>query len=94
MSKESRRLGSGWKHLGSSVWQHPSGIRIHCLGRALWPDGTTRHWKMEEEHFFRRLMGGKTKRSLMAWALSLMPNLLKPQPNKELSHAAKEVGNG
>lgn len=72
--RTARKLGSGWKNLGSSVWEHPNGTRIHCLGRARWPDGSTRCWQREDEYAFRRLMGGKTKRALMAWALSLLPN--------------------
>lgn len=70
-----RGPGRGWKWLGSSVWEHTSGTRIHGLGRIRFADGTGRMWTWQEEYHFRRLLGYNTKRALMVWALSL------PSPN-------------
>lgn len=64
--------GPGWKHLGSSVWEHPSGTRIHCLGRIRFADGTGRMWTWQEEHQFLRMTGYNTKRALMIWARTLL----------------------
>lgn len=78
-----RRPGKGWRWLGSSVWEHTSGLRIHGLGRMRLPDGTSRHWTFEEEHDALRQQGYNIKRALMVWALSLLP------PNHRLGPAQK-----
>jgi hypothetical protein len=75
-----RRPGPGWKLLGCSVWEHSTGTRIHCLGRARWPNGETRHWTWEEEYAFNRRQGYNKKRALMVWALSLL------SPNNPVRH--------
>lgn len=71
-----RTPGNGWKHLGSSVWEHTTGLRIHGLGAARLPDGT--HVSgMSWDHYFhlaRAILeqGGNRKRGLMMWGLSLL----------------------
>jgi hypothetical protein len=75
-----RRPGRGWKWLGSSVWEHRSGIRIHGLGRVRFADGSSRMWTCQEECHFRRRQGYNTKRALMVWALSLLSPKVKDEP--------------
>lgn len=70
------KLDSGWKRLPgppghgmSSVWEHPSGARLHMLGTVLFVDGThiteAAHWKD-----MRRCaaMQPKRRRCLLLWA--------------------------
>jgi hypothetical protein len=67
-----RRPGPGWRFLGSGVWDHVSGMRLHCLGLLVMPDGTVRreHETRLAEGYIR-LAGGNRKRGLMMWALAL-----------------------
>ena len=67
-----RRPGSGWKLIGGSVWEHPTGLRIHLLGMARLPDGTSLPWKWEDEYDAKRQQGYNVKRALMVWAMSLL----------------------
>lgn len=70
-----RRPGNGWKHLAGSVWEHSTGVRIHLLGMARLPDGTSLPWKWDGEYDAKRQQGYNTKRALMVWALTLVaPN--------------------
>lgn len=75
-----RRPGPGWKWLGSSVWEHTSGLRIHCLGRVRLPDGASRMWRYDEEIRAMRRQGFNVKRALMVWALSLLQPTPKGEP--------------
>jgi hypothetical protein len=67
-----RRPGRGWRFVGCSTWQHDSGVRVHCLGMALMPDGTV--WREQNTPIAKRyigMAGGNRKRGLMMWALAL-----------------------
>jgi len=70
-------LGRSWQHLDGAVWEHISGMRIHCYGLARMPDGTIK-WFMHDwrtQYFAMRLVGFNRRRAIMAWALSLLrPN--------------------
>lgn len=67
-----RKPGTGWKYLGSSVWGHESGVRVHCLGFARMPDGAMHRSDGDRlAEGYIRLSGGNRKRGLMMWALSL-----------------------
>ena len=67
-----RRPGNGWKHLAGSVWEHPSGLRIHLLGMARLPGGQIVSWCFDDEYDAKRQQGYNVKRALMVWALSLL----------------------
>lgn len=80
MNAKRRRPGGGWTWLGSSVWEHSTGLRIHGLGAARMPDGTHVSGMSWDQYFplarAIREQGGNRKRGLMVWGLSL----LKPRP--------------
>ena len=69
--------GSGWKHVGGSVWDHaPTGVRLHVGGALcrfpgldfvygmLWPEGRSVNRCI-------RIAGGNRRRGLMIWALQV-----------------------
>ena len=68
------RPGEGWKSLGSSVWEHPSGIRIHVGGGLIRTSEGKRFWlnsiigRMGWQLI--KINGGNKKRGLMAWAMN------------------------
>jgi hypothetical protein len=74
-----QKPGPGWKYVGSAVWDHKSGLRLHIMGLCRLPNG-------EEVNGFRwpesreldrwiRIAGGNRRRGAMLWALSkLGPN--------------------
>lgn len=68
------RPGPGWRNLGSAVWEHDSGIRIHSYGLcrlnngqfvigSSWPESRV-------VSRFVQINGGNRKRGVMAWALA------------------------
>lgn len=66
------RPGHGWQHLGGSVYEHSSGIRMHMLGFVKLKNGkslSASQWP--ESHDAARMIrinGGNRRRGLMAWA--------------------------
>ena len=69
-----RKPAPGWKHLGGSVWEHVSGIRLHTLGTARLPDGKfidagTYPESIRAQRAIR--IAGNRKRGLMIWALQV-----------------------
>lgn len=69
---------SGWKDLGSEVFEHSSGIRIHVggglvrlpSGKRYWLNsavGETMGWTLI------KINGGNKKRGLMTWAINCIP---------------------
>lgn len=71
-----RTPGPGWKYLGSSVYEHTTGLRIHGLGTARLPDGTNvfangvAAWRAQDRAIAEQ--GYNRKRGLMVWGLSLL----------------------
>ena len=71
--------GPGWKFVGSSCWDHPSGVRLHVDGLCRLPTGEIingRSWP--ESMSLRdclRLVGGSQRRGAMVWALNLVKRL-------------------
>lgn len=72
------RPGSGWHQIKGAVWEHISGIRIHCafplvrlsekqasMSIHQAPGGSKLFWKLF------RINGGNKKRATMAWALNV-----------------------
>lgn len=71
-----RRPGPGWRFVGSGVWDHDSGMRLHCLGLLVMPDGKMRRateWPASDiAKGYIRVAGGNRKRGLMMWAMALL----------------------
>lgn len=69
------RPGPGWQHVGSSVYDHSSGLRIHVLGMCRLPDGKVIYGETwpESKSLDRciRICGGNRRRGVMVWGLSL-----------------------
>jgi len=75
------KLGSGWKHIGSSVYDHPTGLRVHVLGLCRLTNGSIMNGMEWPEsgrlNRFVRINGSNRKRGAMAWALSITTERLK-----------------
>jgi len=71
-----RRPGPGWRFVGSGVWDHVSGMRLHCLGLLVMPDGKIRRateWPSSDiAEGYVCVAGGNRKRGLMMWAMALL----------------------
>ncbi len=69
---------NSWRHLGGSVWEHSTGMRIHTYGLAVTAE-RTQHWFQHDWNVYRlslALSGYNHRRAVMAWALSLLrPNI-------------------
>lgn len=70
------RPGPGWYHLGGSVYEHSSGIRIHVAGLCGFPPAPIVNGMIypvsRELDRFVRINGGNRKRGMMAWALHVL----------------------
>ena len=66
-----KRPGKGWKHLGSCVWEHSSGIRIHQGGIVRLPDMQIVRENRETDKYIK-INGMNKKRGMMSWAMSLI----------------------
>ena len=68
------RPGPGWRHLGGSVYEHSSGIRVHMLGLLKLQNGAklnANQWPDSEDAArMIRINGGNRRRGLMAWAMT------------------------
>lgn len=68
--------GPGWEKVGPSVYDHPSGLRIHVGGYCLMPQGefiSGNAWPQSSVmDRFIRIAGGNRRRGVMMWALSLI----------------------
>lgn len=69
------KLGSGWKHVGGAVYDHPTGLRVHVMGICRLASGDTvdgMRWPESDRlNRFARINGSNRKRGAMAWALSV-----------------------
>lgn len=67
--------GPGWKLLGSAVFEHPNGTRVHLGGLIRLPDlsfVSLNKWPEGNEGWTHiAICGGNRKRGLMAWAVNL-----------------------
>jgi len=70
--------GNGWTHLGSAVYEHTSGLRVHTQGLLRFPSGETKTGSVWPEsktlEKFVRICGGSRKRGVMVWALNSAPS--------------------
>ena len=79
------RPGSGWKHLGSSVYEHTTGVRISLSGMIRTPCG--KHYWLNSVvggmgWELIKINGGNRKRGLMAWALNCIPQNVRDETRK------------
>ena len=75
--------GPGWTKLGSGVYEHSTGVRIHLLGLARIPGknrygapGIARVFDKPHRATFARIIkeqGGNHRRAMMIWALTIAP---------------------
>ena len=76
--------GHGWNHLGGSVYEHPSGTRIHLGGLVRLPDLSfisLNKWPEGNDGWRHiSICGGNRKRGLMAWAVNLVGSQEKVKP--------------
>ncbi len=65
------KVGTGWKYLGSTVWER-DGLRIHVSGLCRLQDGTVivgTSWPESKRlDWLIRVHGGNRRRGCMAWA--------------------------
>lgn len=72
----SRKLNGRWNHLGGSVFEHESGMRIHLLGTVRLADGKT-HLSCDTLsqskpfHHALKLQGYNRRRAIMSWATTI-----------------------
>lgn len=88
--------GAGWKSLGSSVWEHKSGTRIHVgggliktpTGKCFWLNSIIGRmgWQLI------KINGGNKKRGLMAWAMNSIPQNKELTPTAEPDGVERELG--
>ena len=78
MARRDYKPGPGWTYVGSSVWDHASGMRLHMLGMLRMPLGelvSANIWPESRGVWLAtRLVGGSRKRGLMLWALWVLKN--------------------
>ena len=77
MDKIITKPGKGWVYLGSSVWEHESGTRIHLNGLVRLPDKQSFFSLYDSRvnsfgHYCIEVNGGNKRRGLMTWAVNLI----------------------